>query len=55
ANLRLVHPTQDDIPSCVWLMELSMGCHVCIRSQVESWHRHGESSRCAHKHDDFKL
>ncbi|KAK0449591.1 uncharacterized protein EV420DRAFT_1564880 [Desarmillaria tabescens] len=54
AYLRLVHPTSDDIPSCFRLMELAMGCHG-IRSQVKSWYRHGESSRCAHKHDDFKF
>ncbi|KAK0430865.1 hypothetical protein EV421DRAFT_1721090 [Armillaria borealis] len=54
AYLRLVHPTPDDIPSCFRLMELAMGCHG-IRSQVKSWYQHGESSRCAHKHDDFKF
>ncbi|KAG7445576.1 uncharacterized protein BT62DRAFT_896358 [Guyanagaster necrorhizus] len=52
--LRLVHPTPDDIPSCFRLMELAMGCHG-IRSQVKSWYRQGESSRCAYKHDDFKF
>ncbi|KAK0234906.1 hypothetical protein EDD85DRAFT_909494 [Armillaria nabsnona] len=67
AYLRLVHPTPDDIPSCLLLIEVSMGClyryllrsqaeaSQALRFQVKSRYPHGESSRCAHKHDDFKF
>ncbi|KAK0433519.1 hypothetical protein EV421DRAFT_1695339, partial [Armillaria borealis] len=54
AHLRLSHSTPHDIPFCFILMEVSMGCHG-IRSQVKSWYPHGESSRCAHKPDNFKF
>ncbi|KAK0433506.1 hypothetical protein EV421DRAFT_1694339, partial [Armillaria borealis] len=52
AHLRLVHPTPDDIPSCFRLMGNELSWHGLL-SQVKSWYRHGESSRCAH--DDFKF
>ncbi len=67
AYLRLVHPTPDDIPSCLLLIEVSMGClyrylltsqaeaSQALRFQVKSRYLHGESSRCAHKYDDFKF
>ncbi|KAF9052191.1 hypothetical protein BDZ89DRAFT_420834 [Hymenopellis radicata] len=54
ARLRLVHPTPDDIPTCINMAELVTSCHA-IRSQVKSWYRYGEMTKCGWKHDDFKF
>ncbi|KAF8558042.1 hypothetical protein OG21DRAFT_87120 [Imleria badia] len=52
--LRKVHPTTDDIPGCMSLLDGFLLCHV-VGSQVKSLYRHGRMSECNDKMEDFKF
>ncbi|KAJ7593709.1 hypothetical protein C8J56DRAFT_819894 [Mycena floridula] len=52
AYLRKVHPTPDDIPSCISLLENYWQCHR-IRTQFVSVYRYGQRVPCNAKMDDY--
>ncbi|KAF9244935.1 hypothetical protein BU15DRAFT_85774 [Melanogaster broomeanus] len=52
--LRRVHPTVDDIPGCMSLLDGYLLCHV-LKSQVKSFYRYGRMSECRDKMEDFKF
>ncbi|KIK67330.1 hypothetical protein GYMLUDRAFT_37425 [Collybiopsis luxurians FD-317 M1] len=54
AYLRLVHPTPEETPTCINLLDTFLSCHA-IRSQVKSFYRYGERSHCSQKLEDFKF
>ncbi|KAI9572159.1 hypothetical protein HD554DRAFT_2015779 [Boletus coccyginus] len=51
--LRKVHPTTDDIPGCISLLDGFLLCHGA--SPVKSLYRHGRMSECHDKMEDFKF
>ncbi|KAF7795413.1 hypothetical protein EIP86_006571 [Pleurotus ostreatoroseus] len=64
AYLRRVHPTPDDIPGCMKMLDDFMSCHgaltdgpatTVISSQVKSLYRHGHMAECNQKLEDFKF
>ncbi|ESK97157.1 conserved protein (fungal and plant) [Moniliophthora roreri MCA 2997] len=52
--LRLVHPTPEETPSCTSLFDTYLACNA-VRSQVKSWYRYGEGTKCSAKLEDFKF
>jgi hypothetical protein len=71
AYLRLVHPTPEETPSCTSLFDTYLACNgkhfpwnsvhyfqrttAAVRSQVKSWYRFGEGTKCSAKLEDFKF
>ncbi|GJE97400.1 hypothetical protein PsYK624_136170 [Phanerochaete sordida] len=54
AYLRQVHPTSDDIPSCMKLFDNFLQCNV-VAAQMKSLYRYGQMSECGQKLEDFKF
>jgi len=54
ARLRKLHPTPDDIPSCMSLLETFLNCNG-ISSQFRSWYREGEIATCEPKLNEVKF
>ncbi|KAI0311709.1 hypothetical protein OF83DRAFT_1068362 [Amylostereum chailletii] len=53
-RLRSLHPTTDDIPSCMSLFDDFLTCNM-LSSQFKSLYRHGEMARCAGRFHAFKF
>ncbi|KAG7098674.1 hypothetical protein E1B28_000588 [Marasmius oreades] len=53
-NLRLVHPTPEETPSCLNLFDTYLSCNS-MRSQIKSYYRSGEGTRCSQKLEDWKF
>ncbi|EKM54010.1 uncharacterized protein PHACADRAFT_145584 [Phanerochaete carnosa HHB-10118-sp] len=54
AYLRKVHPTAEDIPSCMKFFDLFLQCNV-VAAQMKSLYRYGQMSECGQKLEDFKF
>ncbi|KIK27076.1 hypothetical protein PISMIDRAFT_675389, partial [Pisolithus microcarpus 441] len=52
--LRKLHPTVDDIPGCVSLLDGFFMCHV-LNAQFKSLYRYGRMSECGDKLEAFKF
>ncbi|EIW83153.1 hypothetical protein CONPUDRAFT_51664 [Coniophora puteana RWD-64-598 SS2] len=52
--LSKVHPTTDDIPSCLNLFDEFLLCNV-LGTQVKSLYRFGRMAECKQKMEDFKF
>jgi len=54
ARLRKVHPTTEDVPSCMKLFDDFLACNI-LGVQMKSLYRYGEMSKCGSKMEDFKF
>ncbi|KLO15822.1 hypothetical protein SCHPADRAFT_938407 [Schizopora paradoxa] len=64
-RLEVVHPTPDDIPGCMRLLDDFLSCHeimtirfarrTALGSQLKSLYRHGGQAVCGQKMEDFKF
>ncbi|KAF9792507.1 hypothetical protein BJ322DRAFT_997181 [Thelephora terrestris] len=54
ARLRIVHPTAEDIPGCMTLLDDFLSCNI-LGVQLKSLYRYGEMSKCGQKMGDFKF
>ncbi|KAF9512179.1 hypothetical protein BS47DRAFT_1345804 [Hydnum rufescens UP504] len=54
ARLEKLHPTVDDIPGCMTLLDTFLRCTV-PGSQVRSLYRFGEMNQCMEKWEDVKF
>jgi len=54
ARLRKLHPTPDDIPTCLSVLENLMNCNI-IGSQFRALYREGQSATCGPKLDEVKF
>ncbi|KAI6110610.1 hypothetical protein EDD16DRAFT_1486261 [Pisolithus croceorrhizus] len=52
--LRKLHPTVDDIPGCLSLLDGFLMCHV-LNAQFKSLYRYGRMSECGDKLEAFKF
>jgi len=53
-RLQVIHPTPDDIPGCMRLLDDFLSCHA-LGSQLKSLYRFGGQSVCGGKMEDFKF
>ncbi|KAF8332609.1 uncharacterized protein EI90DRAFT_674281 [Cantharellus anzutake] len=53
-RLRKLHPTVDDIPSCMKLLETFTHCNM-LNSQIRALYRFGEMNDCKQKWEDVKF
>ncbi|KAF8530486.1 hypothetical protein BU17DRAFT_79265 [Hysterangium stoloniferum] len=54
ARLSALHPTPEDIPGCMTLLDSFFRCHV-LGSQLRTIYRYGHMAQCSGKFDDFKF
>ncbi|KDQ53622.1 hypothetical protein JAAARDRAFT_161752 [Jaapia argillacea MUCL 33604] len=51
--LRKVHPTPEEVPGCMKLLDDFLLCHV-MGNQLKSMYRYGQMSVCSPKLEEFK-
>ncbi|KZS89034.1 hypothetical protein SISNIDRAFT_459269 [Sistotremastrum niveocremeum HHB9708] len=54
ARLQVLHPTPEDVPSCLKLFDDFLNCNV-LGSQMRSLYRYGQVSVCKPKFDEVKF
>jgi len=54
ARLRRLHPTTEDIPSCMSAFDDFLSCNI-LGTQLKSIYRFGEMARCSAKWNEFKF
>ncbi|KIO30740.1 hypothetical protein M407DRAFT_20267 [Tulasnella calospora MUT 4182] len=47
-------PKPEDVPRCMQLLDTFFQCYA-LGAQVKSLYRHGRTSECSHKFQDFKF
>ncbi|KAH9978801.1 hypothetical protein BGW80DRAFT_1280987, partial [Lactifluus volemus] len=54
ARLRQLHPTPEDIPTCMTVFDDFLSCNI-LATQVKSLYRFGEMAHCSEKWNEFKF
>ncbi|KAA1476765.1 hypothetical protein DENSPDRAFT_843837 [Dentipellis sp. KUC8613] len=54
ARLEVLHPTPEDIPSCMTLFDQFLTCNM-LATQFRSLYRYGEMAQCRPKWTEFKF
>jgi len=53
-RLRQLHPTPDDIPTCMSVFDTFLSCNI-LGNQLKSIYRFGEMAHCSTKWSEFKF
>ncbi|KAH9083719.1 hypothetical protein EDB83DRAFT_2502631 [Lactarius deliciosus] len=54
ARLRQLHPTVEDVPSCMNVFDDFLSCNI-LGTQLKSLYRFGEMAHCSAKWNEFKF